>query len=105
MLLRAASVDLDAARIALSGVYVGQVAAVVLGVLVVSSEYATGTIRTTLAAAPRRWATFFAKVAVVVGPVLLAAVLAVAGSLLVARAVLPAERVHPRARLPGTVAR
>jgi ABC-2 type transport system permease protein len=47
--------DLDAAQIALSGVYVGQVAAAVLGVLVVSSEYATGTMRTTLAAVPRRW--------------------------------------------------
>ena len=87
---------LDTTRIALSGVYVGQVAAVVLGVLVVSSEYATGTMRTTLAAVPRRWVTFVAKVAVVVGPVLLAAVLAVAGSLLVAKAILPANGFTPR---------
>ena len=34
-------------------------------------------MRTTVAAVPRRWATFVAKVAVVVGPMLLAAVLAV----------------------------
>jgi ABC-2 type transport system permease protein len=92
---------LDTTRIALSGVYVGQVAAVVLGVLVVSSEYATGTMRTTFAAVPRRWATFFAKVAVVVGPVLLAAVLAVAGSLLVAKAILPANGFTPAHGYPA----
>jgi len=83
--------DVDTARVALGGVYVGQVAAALLGVLVVSSEYATGTIRTTLAAVPPRWATCVAKAAVVTGPVLLAATLAVGGSLLVARAVLSAN--------------
>jgi ABC-2 type transport system permease protein len=93
--------DLDTTRIALSGVYVGQVAAVVLGVLVVSSEYATGTMRTTLAAVPRRWVTFVAKAAVVVGPVLLAAVLAVAGSLLVARAALLANGFTPAHGFPA----
>ncbi len=93
--------DVDAARIAFSGVYVGQVAAVLFGVLVVSSEYATGTIRTTLAAVPRRWVTFVAKVVVVAGPVLLAAVIAVAGSLLVARAVLPANGFTPAHGYPA----
>ena len=76
--------QVDPTRVALSGVYAGQVAAVLFGVLVVSSEYATGTMRTTLAAVPRRWVTLVAKVAVVGGPVLVAAVLSVAGSLLVA---------------------
>jgi ABC-2 type transport system permease protein len=93
--------DLDTTRVALSGVYVGQVAAVVLGVLVVSSEYATATMRTTLAAVPRRWATFVAKVVVVAGPVLLAAVLAVTGSLLVARAALPANGFTPAHGYPA----
>jgi ABC-2 type transport system permease protein len=83
--------DVDAPRIALAGVYAGQVASVLFGALVVSSEYASGTIRTTLAAVPRRWATLLAKVVVVAGPVLLAAVVAVAGSLLVARELLPAN--------------
>ncbi len=81
----------DTTKIALSGVYVGQVAAVVFGALAVSSEYAAGTIRTTLAAVPRRWVTLVAKALVVTGPVLVAAVLSVAGSLLVARAILPAN--------------
>jgi ABC-2 type transport system permease protein len=56
---------------------------------------------TTLAAVPRRWATFVAKVVVVAGPVLLAAVLAVAGSLLVARAVLPANGFTPAHGYPA----
>jgi len=84
--------ELDTPRLALSGVYVGQLAAVVFGALVASSEYATGTMRTTLAAVPRRYATFLAKAVVVAGPVLVAAVLGVAGSLLVARGLLPDSR-------------
>ena len=93
--------DVDATRIAFSGVYVGQVAAVLFGVLVVSSEYATGTIRTTLAAVPRRWVTLVGKVVVVAGPVLIAAVIAVAGSLMVARAVLPANGFTPAHGYPA----
>jgi hypothetical protein len=79
----------DVTRIALSGIYVGQIMAVLFGVLAVTSEYTTGTIRTTLAAVPKRWATFVAKATVVAGAVLLTALLAVVGSLLMARAVLP----------------
>ncbi|HSV40841.1 MAG TPA: ABC transporter permease [Nocardioidaceae bacterium] len=86
---RGGECDLDLTRMSLAGVYVGQVAAVVFGALVVSSEYAAGTIRTTLAAVPRRWVTLVAKVVVVTVPLLVAGMLAVAGSLLVARAVLP----------------
>ena len=93
--------DVDATRVALSGVYAGQVAAVLLGVLVASSEYATGTIRTTLTAVPRRWLVLVAKAVVVAGPVLLAAVIAVAGSLLVARAVLPANGFTPAHGYPA----
>ena len=93
--------DVDSTRIALSGVYVGQVAAVLFGVLVVSSEYATGTIRTTLTAVPRRWLTVVAKAVVVAGPVFLTAVLAVAGSLLVARTVLPANGFTPAHGYPA----
>jgi ABC-2 type transport system permease protein len=95
-----AGCEVDTTRIALSGVYVGQVAAVLLGVLPVSSEYATGTIRTTLAAGPRRWPTFVAKAAVVAGPVLLAAALAVVGSLVVGRAFLPANGFTPARGFP-----
>lgn len=43
------------------GVMFGQVAAAVLGVLVATSEYSSGMIRTTLAATPRRWSIVAAK--------------------------------------------
>jgi ABC-2 type transport system permease protein len=53
----------------------GQIAAFVLGVLVASSEYASGMIRATLAAAPKRWHVLGAK------SIVLAGVLAVLGTL------------------------
>jgi ABC-2 type transport system permease protein len=52
------------------GLMFGQVAALVLGVLVASAEYSSGMIRTTLAAVPRRSAVVAGK-AVVLGAVLL----------------------------------
>lgn len=48
----------------LTGVYLAQLAIGVLGVLVISGEYATGMIRATLAAVPRRLPVLWAKLAV-----------------------------------------
>lgn len=48
----------------LTGVVLAQLAIAVLGVLVISGEYATGMIRTTLAAAPRRLPVLWAKLSV-----------------------------------------
>ena len=47
------------------GMVIAQVTAVVLGALAVSSEYSTGTIRTTLAATPRRGQVMLAKCALI----------------------------------------
>ena len=44
----------DPVAVSLSGIQLAQVATGVLGVLLITSEYATGLIRTTLAAVPRR---------------------------------------------------
>ncbi|WP_205857095.1 ABC transporter permease subunit, partial [Phytoactinopolyspora endophytica] len=52
------------------GLLFGQIAALVLGVLVASSEYSSGMIRTTLAAVPRRGSVLAAK-AMVLGVILL----------------------------------
>ncbi len=60
----------DASHIPFSwtGVYpVGMLVLVVYGVLSVSTEYASGSIRTSLTAAPRRTGVFLAKAAVVTG--------------------------------------
>ena len=50
----AAIASFDPAAVSLSGVQLAQIAVGVLGVLLVTSEYATGLIRVTLAAVPRR---------------------------------------------------
>ena len=57
--------DNDLVLESLSGIFFGQVAAAVLAVLVITSEYATGMIRTSLAADPRRRTLLGAKAAVV----------------------------------------
>jgi ABC-2 type transport system permease protein len=62
--------DNDLVLESLSGVWFGQIAAAVLAVLVITSEYSTGMIRTSLAADPRRRTLLGAK-AVVVGTVVL----------------------------------
>ncbi|HET6910257.1 MAG TPA: ABC transporter permease [Mycobacteriales bacterium] len=51
----------DPTRISLAGVFLAQLAVGVLGVLVVTAEYSTGTIRATFTAAPRRLAVYLAK--------------------------------------------
>jgi ABC-2 type transport system permease protein len=55
----------DSAGISLLGVWVGQIAFAVVGVLTMTSEYATGSIRTTLAAVPRRGLLLGAKLTAV----------------------------------------
>jgi hypothetical protein len=55
----------DAAGISLLGVWFGQVTFAVVGVLTMTSEYATGSIRSTLAAVPRRGMLLAAKLVTV----------------------------------------
>jgi ABC-2 type transport system permease protein len=57
--------DDDIVLFSLAGVYLGQIGAVVLATLVITSEYGTGMIRATFAAMPRRGTVVAAKVAVV----------------------------------------
>ena len=56
---------IDSIRLTMGGLHISQVAIGVLGVLVISGEYSTGTIRATLAAVPRRRIVLAAKTAVV----------------------------------------
>nr|WP_258940049.1 ABC transporter permease subunit [Actinomadura glauciflava] len=79
----------DTPKLALSGVQVGQVAAVVLGVLAVGGEYAAGTIAATLAAVPGRITVLAAKAAVVAGLVAAGGTAGVLASLAAGRGVLP----------------
>ncbi|MEV7288675.1 ABC transporter permease [Streptomyces sp. NPDC093252] len=54
----------DPTYISFAGMSLGQLAMIVFGVLVVSNEYSTGMIRTSLAAVPQRGTLLFSKVAV-----------------------------------------
>jgi ABC-2 type transport system permease protein len=79
----------DPAKISFTGVYLGQVAVAIVAVLVISNEYSTGMIRTTLAAMPRRLSVLAAKAVVVTGLILAAGTVAVLGSLVAGRLILP----------------
>jgi ABC-2 type transport system permease protein len=72
----------DPTRLSLTGVDVGQAVVAVLAVLVISGEYGTGMIRTTLAAVPSRTTVLTAKAAVLTATVLATGAVAVLGSLL-----------------------
>jgi hypothetical protein len=56
--------DLDATQLSLRGIYLAQLAVGVLGVLLITGEYATGMIRASLTAVPRRLPVLIAKSAV-----------------------------------------
>ncbi|RKS73460.1 ABC-2 type transport system permease protein [Actinomadura pelletieri DSM 43383] len=101
----------DTPRLALSGVRLGQIAAVLLGVLAVGGEYATGTITATLAATPRRGTVLAAKATVVAAAVAAAGTAGVLAALAAGRGILPrngftAEHGYPPlSPLDGATAR
>jgi ABC-2 type transport system permease protein len=84
-----AATGADPAKIGLTGVYLGQAVIAVFGVMVIGGEYGTGLIRVTLTATPRRLAVLAAKALIVAGCALTAAVVAVGGSVLAGRLILP----------------
>jgi ABC-2 type transport system permease protein len=81
--------DQDPARLALLGVAAGQAIVAILGVTVMGGEHSSGMIRTTLSAVPRRSTLLAAKATTLVGVVLVAGTVAVLGSLLAGRLLLP----------------
>jgi ABC-type transport system involved in multi-copper enzyme maturation permease subunit len=78
----------DPAGGALSGVSLAVYAVATLGALVVTSEYASGTIKATLAAVPRRTLLVLAKILALVCVVLPVTLLATLASFLTAQAIL-----------------
>ena len=79
----------DQVKISLVGVQAGQAVVAVLGVLIITGEYSSGMIRSTLAAMPQRWPMLAAKATVLTGIVLLAGAVAVLGSLMLAGFIMP----------------
>ncbi|MBO0731177.1 MAG: hypothetical protein J2P57_18115, partial [Acidimicrobiaceae bacterium] len=79
----------DTTKLALTGVDLGQAVVAVLAVLAIGNEYRTGMIRVTFVAMPRRATVLGAKAALLAGLVLAAGTVAVLGSLLAGRLILP----------------
>jgi ABC-2 type transport system permease protein len=79
----------DTTKLSLTGVEGGQALVAILAVLIISSEYSSGMIGTTLLATPRRPAVLAAKAITLFGVVAVAGTIAVLGSLLAGRLILP----------------
>ena len=97
----AAAASFDPTSVSLAGVQLAQVAAGVLGVLLITSEYATGLIRTTLAAVPRRLPTLWGKAAVVTGAVVAVSVPAAVAVFLAGQAILGRQHLSVSLGAPG----
>jgi ABC-2 type transport system permease protein len=85
----------DPAKVSLTGIQLGQAVVAILAVLVIGGEYGTGMIRTSLTAVPRRTTMLAAKAAILTGIVVVAAAIAVLGSLLAGRLILPGHGFTP----------
>ena len=96
----AAIASFDPAGVSLSGVQLAQIAVGVLGVLLITSEYASGLIRTTLAAVPRRLPVLWGKAVLVTAATVAASLPAafvafLAGQSILARAHLSVPLSQP----------
>lgn len=81
--------DADAVKLSLVGVYLSQLAVVVLAVLTVSVEYETTMMRTTLAAVPHRITMLASKATVLTGVVLVTGAVTMLAMFGIGRAVMP----------------
>ena len=97
----AAVATFDPTSVSLAGVQLAQIAAGVLGVLLITSEYATGLIRTTLAAVPRRLPTLWGKAAVLVAAVLAVSVPAAVAVFLAGQAIMSRQHLSVSLGAPG----
>lgn len=86
---------LDATRISLTGVQVGQAVVAVLAALTISGEHTTGMIRTSVTAMPRRGRVLAAKAIVLTGATLAAGTIGVVGAVVTAGRLLPGGDARP----------
>ena len=93
----------DPTRTSLVGVDVAQLVIGVLGVLVVTGEYGTGTIRATFSAAPRRPLVLLAKTAVFTVAALVISEVVAFLSFFLGQAMLTAPAIHATLSTPGAL--
>lgn len=79
----------DTTKLSLTGIDLGQALVAILAAAAVSGEYSTGMIRTTLTATPHRATVLAAKAVTLTGAMTPAGTIAVLGSLLAGRLILP----------------
>lgn len=95
----------DVVQLALAGLHLSQIAFGVLGTLLITAEYGTGMIRTTLAAVPRRRTVLAAKALVFAGATLPLSTASTFAAYLVFQAALPAHTLSGTALTDPGVAR
>ncbi|MGH9110308.1 MAG: ABC transporter permease subunit [Acidimicrobiales bacterium] len=93
----------DPTQTALVGVFFGQLTIGILGVLAMSGEYGSGTIRATFSAAPRRPLVLATKAAVFGAVALVVSELVTFVSYFVGQALLTAPATHTTLSSPGAV--
>lgn len=96
-----AMASFDPASISLSGVQLAQIAVGVLGVLLITGEYATGLIRTTFAAVPRRLPVLWAKAALLATVVTAVSVPAAFGAFTGGQTILARQHLSVQLSQPG----
>jgi ABC-2 type transport system permease protein len=95
----------DTVRLTLSGVYLGQIAVILLATLAVTNEYATRMVQTTLAASPKRLLVYAARAIVVTMLALVAGAVGVLGALGLGRLVLVKHGFPPLSLADAPTAR
>lgn len=93
----------DPTTISLSGVWFGQLAIGVLGVLTITAEYASGTIRSSLAAVPRRGRILAAKATVFAGVTLVIGEAASFAAFFIGQPILASKAPHASLGDPGVL--
>lgn len=93
----------DPTSLSLTGVFISQLIIGVLGVMVMSAEYGTGTIRATLSATPRRPGVLVAKAAVFGFVALVVSMVTAFLSFFVGQALLTAPAVHATLSSPNAL--
>ena len=97
----AAIASFDPAAISLSGVQLAQIAVGVLGILLVTGEYATGLIRTTFAAVPRRLPVLLGKAVLVAAAIVTVSVPAAFAAFAGGQSILARQHLSVQLSQPG----
>jgi ABC-2 type transport system permease protein len=93
----------DPTRQSLAGLYIGQLIIGVLGVLVISSEYGTGMIRTTLTTNPHRGVMIAAKTVVFTAVALVASLITAFTSFFLGQALMSSHHMATTLSSPGVL--